>query len=153
MFKYSLLIKDKVFINYLQSYWIRHYVFDWFIRLISIKVFYFLCHRISAYSHFIGSARLFYQSQEDVAFFVWYLWFGIYWQYFLFLTLALNLLPFCLLMCSFTALRPHFRVKVLLFPKHSSLENSSNKAQFRKFCKRLSIYPLFIRCVQETEFY
>ena len=44
------------------------------------------------------------------------------------------------------------RVKVLLFVKHNSPESSTNKARFRKFCKRLSIYLLFIRCVQEKQF-
>ena len=92
-------------------------------------------------------------SLSDVAFSVWYLWFSIYWQYFSFLNLALNLLLFCSLLCSFTDLPPHFRVKVLLFVKPSSPESSTNNARFRKFCKRLSIYPLFIRWVQEKQIY
>ena len=91
-------------------------------------------------------------SLSDVAFSVWYLWFSIYWQYFSFLNLALNLLLFCSLLCSFTDLPPHFRVKVLLFVKPISPVSSTNKAQFRKFYKRLSTYPLFIRCVQQTQF-
>ena len=52
MFRYILLIKDNsVFINHLQWYWIRHYVFDWFIRLILIIVVCFLCHGISSVLH------------------------------------------------------------------------------------------------------
>ena len=51
LFSHILLIKgNSVFINHLQWYWIRHYVFDWFIRLIIIKV-----HETSAYSGFIYS--------------------------------------------------------------------------------------------------
>ena len=72
--------------------------------------------------------------------------------FFFFLNLALNLSPFCSLLCSFTALPPHFRLRVLLFVKHNSPGSSTNKARFRKFCKHLSIYPLFIRCVQEKQF-
>ena len=56
------------------------------------------------------------------------------------------------MLCSFNALLPHFRVKVLLFVKHNSQESSTNKAWFRKFCKHLSIYLLFIYCVQEKRF-
>ena len=60
-----LLIKDNcVFINHLQWYWIRSQVFDWFLRLIFIKVFCFLCYRNSAYSGFIGSTRLFFSSHK-----------------------------------------------------------------------------------------
>ena len=90
-------------------------------------------------------------SLSDVAFSVWYLRFSIYWQYFFFLNLALNLSPFCSLLCSFTELQPHFRVKVLLLVKHNTPESSTNKARFRKFCKRLSIYLVFIRCAQEKK--
>ena len=91
-------------------------------------------------------------SLSGVALSVWYLRFSIYWQYFFFLNLALNLSLFCSLLRSFTALSPDFRVKALLFVKHNSPESSANKARFRKFCKRLSIYLLFIRCVQEIQF-
>ena len=218
-FRHILLI-NSIFVNHLQWYWIRHYVFDWFISLIIIKVFFlFHCHWISAYTGFICSTHLFFhQSQEDkrewmskqwkelkskvkesfvklvnfcqsryiyilcttshlvilshqqsylvyklvsvidlslcdVAFSVWYLRFSIYWQIFFFLNLALNLASFCSLLCSFTALLPHFRVKVSLFLKHNSPESSTNKARFRKFCKRLSVYPWFIHCFQEKQFY
>ena len=67
MFRHILLIKDNsIFVNHLLSYWIRHYVFDWFISLIIIKVFcLFYCHAISAYSGFICSTCFFFhQSQE-----------------------------------------------------------------------------------------
>ena len=84
-------------------------------------------------------------SLSDLAFSVWYLRFSIYWQNFFFLNLALNFSSFCSLLCSFTALPPRFRVKVPLFVKHNSSESSRNKAWFRKFCKRVSIYPWFIR--------
>ena len=72
---------------------------------------------------------------------------------FCFLNLALNLSSFCSLLYSFTALPPHFRVEVPLFVKHNSSEISMNKTRFRKFCKRLSVYPWSIRCVQEKQFY
>ena len=91
-------------------------------------------------------------SLSDIAFSVWYLRFSTYWQYFFFLNLASNISPFCSLLCLFTTLPPHFRVKVLLSVKHSSLESLTNKARFRRFCKRLSIYPLFILRVQEKQF-
>ena len=84
--------------------------------------------------------------------FVWYLQFSIYWQHFFFLNLALNFSSFCSFLCSFTALPPHFKLKVSLFVKHNSPESSTNKVWIRKFCKRLSIYQLFIRCVQEKQF-
>ena len=61
-------------------------------------------------------------------------------------------LSFCLLLRSFTALQPDFTVKVLFFVKHNSPESSTSKARFKNFCKLLSIYPLFIRCVQEKQF-
>ena len=102
-------------------------------------------------SHIVILSRrqsyLVYKSESiiDLSFSVSYLRFSIYWQYFFFLNLALNLSSFCSLLCSFTALPPHFRVKVALFVKHNSSESSTNKARFRKFCKRLSIYPWFIR--------
>ena len=60
---------------------------------------------------------------------------------FCFLNLALNLSSFCSLRYSFTSLPPYFRVKVPLFVKHNSPEISTNKTRFRKFCKRLSVYP------------
>ena len=191
----------------MQWYWIRYYVFDWFISLIIIKVFCLLyCHRVSAYSGFICSTRLFstsdkktrerewlskqcqklrsnvkesfvklvnflsnsiyiytyiyvyiyiyvYKYMSDVAFSVWYLRFSIYWQYFFFLNLPLNLSSFCSLLCSFTTLLPHFRVEVPLFVKHNTPQSSTNKAWFRKFCKRLSVYTWFIRCFREKQFY
>ena len=223
LFRHILLIKDNsVFLNHLQWYWIRHFAFDWFKRLIIIKVFCFLCQVTSVYSGFIGSAHLFLsvtrrQKRErewmskqcqklsskvkesfvtlgnsfcqsryvyiytlfttshlvvlpcrqyylvyklvsiidltlsDVAFSAWYLRFSKYWQYFFFLNLALNLSPFCSLLCSFTPLSPYFRVKDLLFVTHSP-ECSTNKAWFRRFCKSLSSYLLFICCVQEKQF-
>ena len=92
-------------------------------------------------------------SFSDVAFSVWYLRLSIYGQYFFFLNLALNLSSFCSLLCSFTSLPPHFRVKVLLLVKHNSPESSTNKAWFWKFSKCLSVYPWFIRCVQEKHFH
>ena len=67
MFRHILLIKDNsIFVNHLLSYWIRHYVFDWFMSLIMVKVFcLFYCHAISAYSGFICSTCFFFhQSQE-----------------------------------------------------------------------------------------
>ena len=70
-----------------------------------------------------------------------------------FLNLALNPSPFCLLPYSFTNLPLHFRVKVLLLVKHISPESSRNKAWFRKFGERLSIYSSFTCCVQEKQFY
>ena len=60
---------------------------------------------------------------------------------FCFLNLALNLSSFCSLRYSSTSLPPYFRVKVPLFVKHNSPEISTNKTRFRKFCKRLSVYP------------
>ena len=217
-FRHILLI-NSIFVNHLQWYWIRHYVFDWFISLIIIKVFFlFHCHWISAYTGFICSTHLFFhQSQEDkrewmskqwkelkskvkesfvklvnfcqsryiyilctkshlvilshqqsylvyklvsvidlslydVAFSVWYLRFSIYWQFFFFLNLALNLSPFRSSLCSFTILPSHFRVKNRFFVKHSNPKSSTKKDRFRKVRKRLSIYWLFIRCAQEKQF-
>ena len=60
---------------------------------------------------------------------------------FCFLNLALNLSSFCSLRYSSTSLPPYFRVKVPLFVKHNSPEISTSKTRFRKFCKRLSVYP------------
>lgn len=155
---------------------LRNYVFDWFVRLIIIKVFCFLFHGNSAHSGFIGSARHSFLavtrrqkrvnvktvskirskvtelSLPEVAFSVWYLRCSTFWQYFFFLNLALNLSPFCLFLCSFTTLLPNFGVKVLLFLKHSSPESSMNKSRFRTLCKRLLIYLLFICCVKEKQF-
>ena len=89
-------------------------------------------------------------SWSDVEFSVWYfIRFSMYWQYFFYLNLALNLPPFCSLLRSFTALPPYFIVKGLLLVKHISPESLTNKAQFRKFCKRLSVYTLLIRFVQK----
>ena len=51
--RFILLIKDNsIFVNHWQWYWIRHYVFDWFISVIIIRVFWlFYCHEISIYTH------------------------------------------------------------------------------------------------------
>ena len=89
-------------------------------------------------------------SFSDVAFSVWYLRFSIYWQDFFFLTVALNLSSCCLLLCSFTVVPSDFRVNVQLLFKHSTAERSTIKPRFRKFCKYLSVYPWFIRCVQKN---
>ena len=60
MFRHILFIKDNsIFMNHLQWFWKIHHVFDWFIRLIILKVF-LLCHGISAYIGLIGSACLFF---------------------------------------------------------------------------------------------
>ena len=192
LFRHILLIKDNsVFLNHLQWYWIRHFAFDWFKRLIIIKVFCFFmsgdfclqwlhrfctpffishkktkererewmskqCQKLSSKvkESFVTLGNSFCQSRyvyiytlfttshlvvlpcrqyylvyklvsiidltlSDVAFSAWYLRFSISWQYFFFLNLAFNFSPFCLLLCSFTPLPPYFRVKVLLFVKHS----------------------------------
>ena len=111
----------------------RTLCFFLFIRLIIIEFFCFLCHGTSAYSGLIFTI------QHILTIFF-------------FLNLSLNLSSFCSLLCSFTNLPPHFRVKVLSFIKHNSPESSTSKARFRKFSKHLSIYPLFIRCVQEKQF-
>ena len=42
-----------------------------------------------------------------------------------------------------------FTIKELLLAKHSKPESSTNKAQYKKFSKRLSMYPLLICCVQK----
>ena len=65
LYRHIFSIKDSyVFINHLQWYWIKNYVFDWFIRLIIIKVFCFLCHGNSACSSLIGSERFFFSSHK-----------------------------------------------------------------------------------------
>ena len=204
----------------MQWYWIRHYVFDWFISVIIIKVFCFV-FIVTGFLHTTASSVLHaffsisqkkkrererewmskqYQKlrckvKESFVKLVNFLWKSIYiytlyhvafghfipltvlfslqinkyyWFVFVrccglcliftiqhvltifcFLNLALNLSSFCSLRYSFTALPPHFRVKVPLFVKHNSSEISMNKTRFRKFCKRLSVYPWSIRCVQE----
>ena len=67
MFRHILLIKDNsIFVNHLQWYWIRHYVFDWFISLIIVKVFclFFLLSGDFCYSGFICFTRLFFISHK-----------------------------------------------------------------------------------------
>ena len=64
MFRHILLIKDNsIFVNHLQWYWIRHYVFDWFMCLIIIKVFcFFSLSWDFCCSGFICSTRLFFSA-------------------------------------------------------------------------------------------
>ena len=132
LFRHILLIKDNcVFINPLQWHWMRHYVFDWFIRLIIIKVFCLICHWNSGYSSFIGSVHLFFISHKKAIYIYIYIHVFVLCcvlclintiqhilEILFFLNLALNPSPFCLLPYSFTDLPLHFRVKVLLLVKH-----------------------------------
>ena len=68
MFRHILWIKDtSIFVNHLQWYWLRHYIFNWFISLIIIKVFCllfivtgFLLHRLHVFC-----MPFFYQTQKD----------------------------------------------------------------------------------------
>ena len=129
-----------------QSRYIYIYIYIYILCTMSHLVI--LSRRQSYLSYKLGS--IIDLPLSDVALSIWYLRFSIYWQYFFFLNVALNLSSFCSLLCSFTALPAFFRVKVLLFVKNTP-KSSTNKARFRKFCKCLSIYPLFIRCVQEKE--
>ena len=85
-----------------------------------------------------------------VAFSVWYLRFGTYWQYFFFLNLTSNLSLFCFTISPCCVHLPTCR-HISCF-KHNSPESLMNKARFRKFCKRQSVCLLFIRCVQEKPF-
>ena len=112
-----------------------------------------------AFAHFILSTVLFSLQTSKYYWFV-FVWHGVIYLIFtiqhkltiFFLSeFSFESLSFCSLMRSFTALLPHFRVEILLFVKHNNPESSTNKALFRKFCKRQSIYPLFIRCLQEKQ--
>ena len=61
LFWHILLIKDNsIFVNHLRWYWIRHYVFDWFISLMIVKVFclFSLLSQDFCYSGFICFTRL-----------------------------------------------------------------------------------------------
>ena len=187
-FRHIFLIKENsLSIDHFQWFWLRLYIFDCFIRLIILKVFFFmswnfclrslyrfctsfffsvtkiqergvdikqsqklrskvkdsfvklvnyclqsryiyaLYHVVSG--HFIPLTALFSLqivsiidlSLSNVAFSVWHSRCSIYWQYFFVLNLALNLLPFCSLLCLFTALLPHFRVVCFQSPVVSQI--------------------------------
>ena len=99
-----------------------------------------------AFGHFIPSTVLF---SFQISKYYWFVFvrrcflslvlkFSIY---FFFLNLALTLSSFCSLLCSFTALPPHFRVKVLWFAKHNSQRVQRTKLDSESF---VNVYQ-FIR--------
>ena len=68
MCRHILLIKhNSIFADHLQWYWIRHYVFDWFLSLIIIRSFLFLI--VTGFLHTAASSVLhtffLHQSPED----------------------------------------------------------------------------------------